>query len=189
MKLLVLLTAAAAALLASAQQAGAAVYFDFRRVGNTNSVLYETWQDPASGRVYGQQSWRAGSGYTTNECQSQAGWLPRGYYNLVSHYDRYDASEIKGRVWQLSDKACWSGNVRTQLFIHSEETADNGQYCPTPYDDRFCWEGDFDYSSIGCIKLSRSTPYPSHLAQADADWHNWGGGSGYLNLYHRVYVY
>lgn len=172
-----------------AHPAGAAVYFDLQRVSNRNSTLLETRQDPSTGKVYAQQAWRAGSGYLTNECTKSAGWLPGGYYNLVSHYDNYDGSVIKGRVWQLSDKVCWNGTPRRELFIHSEETASNGQYCTSASDDPYCWEGDFDYESAGCIKLSRATPYPSHLAQADADWHNWGGGSGHLNLYQRVFVY
>ena len=175
--------------LGGAGRAGAAVYFDFDRVGNTTSLLYETWQDAASGKVYAQQSWRAGSGTTTNECQIGYGWLPGGYYNLVAHYDHYDGTKIKGRVWQLSDKACWNGTTRTELFIHSEETASNGQACTAAYDDPFCWEGTYDYYSQGCIKLSRAAPAPTDLAQADNDWHNWGGGTGALNLYHRVYVY
>jgi hypothetical protein len=169
--------------------AGAAVYFDFHRVTNTGSVLYETWQDASTGKVYAQQSWRAGSGAgSTDECASGVGWLPAGYYNLVAHYDHYDGTKIKGRVWHLNDKPCWNGTLRGELFIHSEETADNGQYCPTIYDDPFCWEGDFDYKSAGCIKLSRAAPYPSDLGQAHSDWDGWSGAHGYINLYHRVYV-
>src|SRR5919197_866227 len=115
-------------------RAGAAVYFDFHRITNTGSVLYETWQDTSTGKVYAQQSWR--------------------------------------------------GTPRQELFIHSEETASNGQYCPTIYDDPFCWDGDFDYKSAGCIKLSRAAPYPSDLGQAHSDWDGWSGAHGYVNLYH-----
>ena len=169
--------------------ARAAVYFDFHRITNTGSVLYETWQDTTTGKVYAQQSWRAGSGTRPNECIQGAGWLPGGYYNVVAHYDHYDGTKVKGRVWQLNDKVCHDGTPRSELFIHSEETADNGQYCTDYWDDRFCWEGDFDYRSAGCIKLSRAAPYPSDLGQAHSDWDGWSGAHGYINLYHRVYVY
>jgi hypothetical protein len=186
MRLLVLVALALGVL---AGPAGAAIYFDFQKGTNTNSALYETWQDAATGKIYGQQSWRAGSGYLPDECTQNAGWLPNGYYNLVAHYDHYDF-KIKGRLWQLNDKACWNGTPRSELFIHSEETADNGQLCGSPYyDERYCWDGDGDYKSVGCIKLSRATPYPSDLAKADNAWHGWGGGTGALNLYHRVYVF
>jgi hypothetical protein len=89
----------------------------------------------------------------------------------------------------LNDKPCWDGTPRGDLFIHSEETADNGQTCGYPYNEWYCWDGPTDYYSYGCIKLSRATPYPSHLAQADNAWDGWGGPYGYVNLYHRVYVY
>ena len=170
--------------------AGAAIYFDFQRVTNTNSLLIETWQDASTGKVYAQQSWRAGSGTGTDDCVVNVGWLPAGYYNIVEHYDHYDATKIKGRVWHLNDKLCSKGSfVRGDLFIHSEETAANGQTCGYPYDEHWCWDGPSDYYSQGCIKLAHATPYPSDIGQADNDWHGWGGGTGYLNLYHRVYVY
>ena len=61
---------------------------------------------------------------------------------------------IKGRVFYLSNKPCWNGTWRSELFIHSEETAAQGQYCPTAYDDPFCWEGDYDYhSSFGTTAI------------------------------------
>jgi hypothetical protein len=181
--------ATAVTALVAVSDARAAVYFDFFRYTNTNSTLYETWQDTNTGKVYAQHVWRAGSGTGTNECVQNVGWLPGGYYNIVEHYDHYDATKVKGRVWHLNDKPCWDGTPRGELFIHSEETADNGQYCPTIYDDPFCWEGDFDYKSAGCIKLSRAAPYPSDLGQAHSDWDGWSGAHGYVNLYHRVYVY
>ena len=189
MKSVLLIAAAIAVALAGVGRARAAIYFDFQKWTNTNSTLFETWQDVNTGKVYAQDSWRAGSGTGTNECVQNVGWLPSGYYNIVAHYDHYDATKIKGRVWYLNDKPCWDGTPRGDLFIHSEETADNGQYCPTIYDDPFCWEGDFDYKSAGCIKVAHATPYPSDIARVDNAWHNWGGGTGYLNLYHRVYVY
>jgi hypothetical protein len=185
----VLVLAAIAAALTGAQGARGAVYFDFYRISNTGSILYETWQDATTGKIYAQHSWRAGSGTGTNECVQNVGWLPGGYYNVVAHYDHYDASHIKGRVWYLNDKLCWNGTPRGDLFIHSEETADNGQTCNYPYDERWCWDGPSDYYSLGCIKLSRAAPYPSELAQAHSDWDGWSGAHGWINLYHRVYVY
>jgi hypothetical protein len=183
-----LIAAATAAVFAAS--ARAAVYFDFFRYTNANSRLYETWQDASTGKIYAQHSWRAGSGTRPDECLVGVGWLPGGYYNIVAHYDHYDGTKIKGRVWQLNDKQCANGTTRSELFIHSEETADNGQLCGVPYyDERFCWDGDGDYYSAGCIKLSRSAPYPSDLAQAHNDWDGWSGAHGWINLYHRVYVY
>jgi hypothetical protein len=189
MKPLVLAAAVAAALTVGAAAGRAAIYFDFHKVTNTGSSLMETWQDGSTGKVYAQQSWRAGSGYTTNGCQVDAGWLPNGYYTLASHQDHYDLT-IKGRVWHFDDKQCSDGTWRRELFIHSEETADNGQLCGYPYyDERYCWDGDGDYKSVGCIKVAHAQPYPSDIAKVDNDWHNWGGGTGTLNLYRRVYVY
>jgi hypothetical protein len=188
MRRLVVVAAVAAALVA-VEGASSAVYFDFHKVTNTGSTLIETWQDPSTGKVYAQASFRAGSGYTTDTCQVNAGWLPNGYYSIVSHYDHYDAT-IKGRVWYLGEKQCYNGTWRKELFIHSEETADNGQLCGSPYyDEHYCWDGDGDYKSNGCIKLAHAQPYPSDIGRADTDWHSWGGGTGSLNLSRRVYVY
>jgi hypothetical protein len=78
--------------------------------------------------------------------------------------------------------------LRTELFIHSEETSDEGQYCPTPYDDPFCWEGDFDYYSHGCIKLAHAPPWPSDVAQANYDWDGWDGRHGYFTAGSALYV-
>ena len=156
------------------------VFFDFHRVTNTNSVLTVNLQDVYSGAILIQQSLRAGSGTSTNECYLGHGWLPAGWYDIVAHVDHYDASRIKGRVWRLSDKRCFggTGTLRTELFIHSEETAADGQYCPSAYDDPFCWEGASDYYSNGCIKLAHAPPYPSDIADADNDWDAWDGRHG-----------
>ena len=181
--------AAAALALLSATTANAAVYFDLHRMTMTGSVLYETWQDTSTGKVYAQQSWRAGSGSSTDACQVGYGWIPTGTYDLWGHWDHYDAT-IKGRVWYLSNHQCWNGTWRSELFIHSEETADNGQLCGSPYyDERYCWDGDGDYYSHGCIKVSRAAPYPSDLAQVDNDWDGWDGRHGSFVSYSRAYVY
>jgi hypothetical protein len=175
--------------------AGATVTtFDFHRVTNTNSVLTIFRQDTLDGRVLNQASYRAGSGLNTNECDSAAydnvgGWLPAGYYSLLGHWDQYDQT-IKGRVWRLQDKRCngGTGTLRTELFIHSEETKYQGQTCFNPYIEAYCWDGDSDYYSLGCIKISRAGS-PSNLGLLDGNWHNWSGLTGSFSLPQRVYVY
>jgi hypothetical protein len=85
----------------------------------------------------------------------------------------------QGRVWWLQDKTCRDGITRrTELFIHSEETASNGQSCSSAYDDPFCWERESDYYSLGCIKLARPSPvasFPNDLGAAHATYHDYGG--------------
>jgi hypothetical protein len=170
--------------------AGTQVFFAFHRYSNTNSLLTENLQDVYSGQILMQQAFRAGSGTSTNECYLSHGWLPSGWYDLVGHFDHYNASLIKGRVWELSDKRCMggTGTLRTELFIHSEETADDGQYCPTAYDDPFCWEGVSDYYSNGCVKLAHAPPYPSDVAYADNDWDAWDGRNGYFTSPTALFV-
>jgi hypothetical protein len=170
--------------------AGTRTFFAFHRYSNTNSYLTINRQDVYSGAILSQQGFRAGSGTSTDECAVGQGWLPAGWYDVVGHFDHYTGSKIQGRVWQLSDKRCYggTGNLRTELFIHSEETSDNGQYCPTAYDDPFCWEGDYDYYSNGCIKLAHAQPYPSDIAKADNDWDAWDGRSGYVTAYSTLFV-
>jgi hypothetical protein len=147
-------------------------WFEFTRQSNINSTLTMAWD--CGGGYYGWQSWRAGSGVSTDACWVSHGWLPTGWYDLWGHWDHYDAT-IKGRVFYLQNKPCWNGTWRTQLFVHSEETADQGQYCPTAGDDPYCWEGDHDYYSSGCIKVSRAAPYPSDLRLVHDGWHNQSG--------------
>lgn len=188
----IVVTAAVVAALVPVAQAPAAtqVFFAFHRYSNTNSLLTVNLQDVYSGQILIQQAFRAGSGTSTNECYVGHGWLPAGWYDIVGHFDHYNASLIKGRAWQLSDKRCYggTGTLRTELFIHSEETSDNGQYCPTPYDDPFCWEGTSDYYSNGCVKLAHAPPYPSDIADADNDWDAWDGRHGYFTSPTAVFV-
>jgi hypothetical protein len=190
-KQLVLLAALVAALACTASASAATrVFFAFHRYTNTNSWLTIYRQDAATGEILSQHGFRAGSGTSTDACASGAGWLPAGWYDLVGHFDYYNGSAIKGRVWQLSDKRCsgGTGTLRTELFIHSEEWSDEGQYCPTIYDDPFCWEGDFDYRSHGCIKLAHAQPYPSDIGKTDADWDAWDGRHGYFSQGTALYV-
>ena len=131
--------------------------FEFRRGTNTNSTLWIKKKDATNYSVIASQSFRAGSGSSQDECESGVGWLPTGRYDIVLHVHNYDGSKIKGRVWQLSDKRCngGTGTLRTELFIHTEETASMGQDCIAGIADApFCWEGDNDYYSAGCIKLA-----------------------------------
>ena len=166
-------------------------HFTFYRYQNTNSNLKEAVTDTTDGRIITQAEWRAGSGTGTNECVSNVGWLPAGWYTITGHYNNYDGTKIKGRVWQLSDKRCagGTGTLRTELFIHSEETAAQGQYCPTAGDDPFCWEGTFDYNSEGCIKVAHATPYPSDIAQVHNMWDGYDGRHGALSVASGLYVY
>jgi hypothetical protein len=161
---------AAAVALASAPPAGAFLtWFDFTRQSNAWSTLRLVWEQVPG--HFSSAAWRGGSGTSTNACWINRGWLPGGWYDLWGHWNNYDGSAIKGRVFRLQDKACWNGTLRTELFIHSEETAGNGQYCPTPYDDPFCWEGDFDYYSSGCIKVN----HWGDLAYLHSGWHEKSG--------------
>jgi hypothetical protein len=187
MSLAVLAAVVAVAVLAAPAVATPA-YFDFARSTNLSSVLTLYWQ-AVPGHI-SSMAWRAGSGTSTNECAINQGWLPAGWYDLIGHYNNYDASKIKGRVFQLQNKQCWNGTWRTELFVHSEETAANGQSCPTAGDDPFCWEGDSDYYSEGCIKLSR-VGNPSDLNLVHMAWHDRSGDTrhGAFTITHWLYVH
>jgi hypothetical protein len=168
---------------------GASAYytsFDFARQTNSASTLTIVWQ-PIPGH-FATASWRAGSGTSTDACWIGHGWLPAGRYDLNGHWDYYNGSAIKGRVFYLQNKQCWNGTWRTELFIHSEETADQGQYCPTVYDDPFCWEGDSDYYSAGCIKLSRAG-FPSDLRLAHDAWHAKSGDNRHGSFWINDWLY
>ena len=108
----------------------------------------------ATGRTIANRSYRAGSGTMNGSSCNQIGrsQLPPGNY-AATYSDQYNGSVIKGHVFRLSDMAC-SGVTRTQLFIHSEETKDGGQSCVAGKDAHTCWEGDGDYASNGCVKVS-----------------------------------
>jgi hypothetical protein len=197
-RILAVVAATGAVAAATAAPAGATVTtLDFRRLTNTNSVLTIYRQDLLDGSILNQASYRAGSGLNRNECDSAAydnvgGWLPHGYYNLWGHYDHYTGSLIQGRVWRLQDKRCngGTGTLRTDLFIHSEETWDNRQACQSPYIERFCWDNDNDYYSLGCIKISRNSANPpADLGRLHANWDQWSGLHGTFNLTSRLYVY
>jgi hypothetical protein len=177
-RLAVVATLAAAALTLPSPSLAYPTWFEFARHSNTFSTLTMVWHIGAG--WYGTQSWRAGSGVSTDACWVGHGWLPTGYYDLKGHWDNYNAA-IAGRVFYLQDKQCWNGTWRTQLFVHSEETAAQGQYCPTAGDDPYCWEGDNDYYSNGCIKLARGGN-PSDLRLMHDGWHAKSGDGRHGNF-------
>ena len=185
---LALLAALAAAAALAAPALATPAYFDFARSTNLNSRLTLSWE-AVPGHV-SSMSWRAGSGTGTDECAVGRGWLPGGWYDLNGHWDNYDGSKVKGRVFYLQNKQCYNGTWRTELFIHSEETAANGQSCPTSGDDPFCWEGDSDYYSAGCIKMSRAGN-PSDLNLVHTNWHQRSGDQrhGAFTITHWLYVH
>ncbi|MGB4441553.1 MAG: hypothetical protein WBJ62_04940 [Coriobacteriia bacterium] len=163
-------------------------WFDYARNGsNTNGLLawgYVVNDMPPIHATY----WRAGSGLRPDD--GTGGWLPAGFYSVRGHWDNYNGTRIWGRVWYLSDKRGTSGDLRTGLFVHTEETMYNGQYNPTAGDDPKCWEGDIDYRSEGCIKLA----YPEDIDRAHWFWNYRGGttahGSGWpYPMATRLYVH
>jgi hypothetical protein len=165
------LTAAATALPATPAFA-AQIRYD--RTGITTSSLHLS-----------PSAWRAGSGQVQDACQVGRGWLPTGYYDMWGHWNNYD-STIKGRVFYISNKACQYGTLRTELFIHTEETSTTGQYCPTSGDDPYCWEGDFDYESNGCIKIKQPN---MDMYQFHNWWHNQvTGAHGSMNINNNLWV-
>ncbi|MDT0452322.1 L,D-transpeptidase [Streptomyces hesseae] len=99
------------------------------------------------------KSYRAGSGWgekATEECVVDQGWLPSGSYR-IGGYERHHDSKIKGYAISLSDTVCEDKKTaRKGLFIHSEMTRDGGR----GRDESQRWDGEKDYNSNGCIKLS-----------------------------------
>jgi hypothetical protein len=126
------------------------------------------------------KSWRAGSGLPgkvgRNSCATSKGWLPNGTYRLRQS-NNYHGNVIKGRAFRLDDKACPSGHVRHDLFIHTEQGAGSRQ-CPDRKGDQACrWEFPKvnDYKSFGCIKMS-----PTDLADLVRIYHqHFGAGVRY----------
>jgi hypothetical protein len=175
-----LLTCLVVALCAPATAGAANGWWTFHRQTNLDSTLKWKWTHPPNPTEF-TASWRAGSGSTTNECRRAEGWLPAGWYSQWGHWNDYEGSAIKGRVWWVQDKYCADGvTKRVELFIHSEETASNGQQCTSAYDDRFCWERVADYYSLGCIKLARPSPvanFPNDLGSAHRTYHDHGGSN------------
>jgi hypothetical protein len=96
----------------------------------------------------------AGSGRVENECAQDAGWLPLGTYAIYRHTmagPKGFNGIIKGTTWGIGGKRCTKGKVRGDLFIHSEMTKLGGQGTPGTHS---AWDGNSDYLSKGCIKVS-----------------------------------
>ena len=151
---LITLTACAVGLTAlMAPAANAANFFVYSKQGSSiNGYIVGRCDYNA---CWPSASYRAGSGNGGKDGCQYGNWIPNGNYSVRFHQDHYDWT-IKGRVWYLSDHFCSSNGVtRTELFIHSEETRDQGQTCWSPYYEPYCWDGDSDYYSYGCIKVAR----------------------------------
>ena len=112
----------AVTLVVPANAFGYHTWFEFTRQSNIASTLTMAWEYGPG--FYGTQSWRAGSGVSTDACWIGHGWLPTGYYDLWGHWDNY-GGKIAGRVFYVQNKPCWNGTWRTELFVHSEETGCN----------------------------------------------------------------
>ncbi|MGH8973776.1 MAG: hypothetical protein ACRD0C_11305 [Acidimicrobiia bacterium] len=133
---------------------------------------------------------RAGSGNgNLDECTPNQGPLPDGQYDGVAtwHQDKFAGTKIYGRVVRLQNKACWDGQIRSDLFIHTEETPEQGQ-APAggrrDHDQR--WDGNGDYKSQGCIKLSRAENGGDNgISTLDSWWHEQAGG-GVGTPYHGL---
>jgi hypothetical protein len=78
--------------------------------------------------------------------------MPLGVHDLSGVVsDSYNGSAIYGYVWQLQNMLCYNGVTwRTEMFVHSEMTPGGGQGSVEPQR----WDGDGDYYSNGCVKLS-----------------------------------
>ncbi len=161
----------------------------------------EMWFQPGSTNINGTlRAYKNGSQYTSmtagsglsnsyTPCQLNLGRLPNGWYGSGNDHHKHDknGAEIDGRVWGLQDKDCGSGTIRRELFIHTEETVSNGQYCPTTGDDKHCWEtAAWDYRSIGCVKISYpANGFPNSIGSLNSWWDSQiGGGHGvyYSNI-------
>jgi hypothetical protein len=146
-------------------------YFIFDRVYGTGGSLNSNLVRIDDGVNIG--AYRAGSGNgSQDECAVNAGWLPEGWYNNGSegYQTHKNGADIDGRAWHLQNKQCYNGTWRTGLFIHTEETVENGQSCGSG-DQPHCWESANDYKSLGCIKISHpNNGFPNDIGTAAAWW-------------------
>lgn len=127
------------------------------------SLVVLNTSNPDHPTSYTAGSWRAGSGNgSENTCKRNQGWLPNGTYRIRAFYRHHDGGPhgVNGIAWLLSDRRCWNGTPRTDLFIHSEMLPSGRQGHSEPYR----WDGVSDYRSNGCIKLK-----PSDIRQLAAD--------------------
>jgi len=184
-----LITLIAAILLSSTTPAQSATYwgwFYFKKNSSdqTSSTLLWHYTDGIS--PSGTQKitlGRAGSGVTKNDCEIGKGWLPSDFYGARLHDHDYPGTQIRGRVWYIDDKLCSAGTaIRTELFIHTEETMQNTQQgCVTGGDGPWCWESAKDYKSAACVKVShKNYGFPDTVGSAHARFHNTSTG-GYAS--------
>lgn len=181
MKRIIVLGMSAIAFALSAAPADASEWIQYWRNGSliNGSINYNCSISTCSSPL-----WRGGSGSGMDACQKN-NWIPIGTYSVPFHQDNYAGSLIQGRVWRMSDYQCSNGVVRNELFVHSEETSTNGQYCPTSGDDPFCWESTNDYYSNGCIKIARMpvTGGYSDLGRLDSWEHGIAGTVSWVTVY------
>jgi hypothetical protein len=147
---------------ASAAETWGTLTFNKNPADSSNSSLrLEIWKNRYPGidsaMLVASRTMRAGSGNgSTNDCASNAGWLPNGTYSMKM-YSNYPGTVIKGYAFYLPNKVCSAGTVtRTELFIHTETGANNVQ-CADAAGDQACrWEYPAynDYRSAACIKLA-----------------------------------
>jgi hypothetical protein len=175
-----------AALTAGIAAGPAEAYYEkfwFVKNTNNNSTLWYKRYESSTGKVVSQPSWRAGSGVNTNACHTDHGWLPNGWYDVQGHWNHYAASRISGRVWWLTNKACGSYpyTLRTDLFIHTEETPQNTQDTSL---ERWWWDGTTDFYSEGCIKMR-----PNEIGALHTYWSNWDGHQETFTMRDGLRVY
>src|SRR5262245_56897661 len=84
---------AAAALAIPANASAYRTWFEFTRQSNTWSPL--TIATDYGGGFITTQTWRAGSGTSTDACWIAHGWLPTGWYDLWGHWNNYDGTDRK----------------------------------------------------------------------------------------------
>lgn len=127
----------------------------------------------------------SGMGNQYSTCQTNLGRLPSGWYDSANGHmvDNKNGTAIDGRAWGLEDKVCNGGStLRTELFIHTEETVSNGQNCTSAPDDPHCWEGTFDYASQGCVKVS----HPTSVSTLHTWWHSAAIGGAHSTAYTNI---
>lgn len=151
-------------------------------ITQSNFYIYDNWNPYATHR--------SGSGNgNLDECVTNAGPLPDGDYssNLAPyHTDTFSGSAIYGRVVRLQNKVCYNGTNRTALFIHTEETSSAGIGTTEPQR----WDGNSDYYSQGCIKLSRGENGGTNgIGVLDWWWHTVGGGANNTSYSSVINVY
>ncbi len=140
----------------------AVLTFEKNQQSPSNSrMVWELRQRRPNGswEVVETKSWRAGSGILgragRDSCATSKGWLPNGTYGIRLNLENRGRL-IKGRAFRIDDKACPSGRVRRNLYLHTEQGAGNSQ-CRDRRGDQVCrWEHPRfnDYKSLGCIKMS-----------------------------------